>query len=110
MNPRSWFPRLFAHTPRNVRKAPARFQPCLEALENRIVPTGELVLGATPTDPTDPGTVIVIGPGDPFAPPGTVIIGPGGLLSGPVVIGPGTLPPGNVISTSAPVNQAPTAN
>jgi hypothetical protein len=37
---RSWIRKLFARTPRTVRKAPARFRPRLETLEDRLVPTG----------------------------------------------------------------------
>src|SRR5262245_47913651 len=36
---RSWIRKLFAsRTPRTIRKAPARFQPCLENLEDRLAP------------------------------------------------------------------------
>jgi hypothetical protein len=38
MTARSWIRRLFARTPRTVRKAPARFRPRVEALEDRTVP------------------------------------------------------------------------
>ena len=34
---RSWIRRLFARTPRTARKAPARFRPRLEALEDRTL-------------------------------------------------------------------------
>ena len=37
MTPRSWMRQLFARTPGNVRKAPARFRPQLESLESRYV-------------------------------------------------------------------------
>jgi fibronectin-binding autotransporter adhesin len=36
---RSWVRSLFARTPRTVRKAPARFRPRVEALEDRVTPT-----------------------------------------------------------------------
>src|SRR5262245_38339775 len=36
---RSWISRLFTtHVPRTRRKAPARFRPCLESLEDRLAP------------------------------------------------------------------------
>src|SRR5262245_5800928 len=39
MFPRSWIRRLFAtHVPRVIRKAPARFRPRLESLEDRLAP------------------------------------------------------------------------
>src|SRR5262249_31803369 len=37
MTPRSWIRRLFARKPRTARKAPARFRPRLEGLEDRTV-------------------------------------------------------------------------
>src|SRR5262245_33985791 len=39
MTVRSWIRRLFARTPHPIRKAPARFRPRLEALEDRVTPT-----------------------------------------------------------------------
>jgi FtsP/CotA-like multicopper oxidase with cupredoxin domain len=41
MTPRSWFRKLFARTPRTIRKAAARYRPCLEGLEHRLAPTVE---------------------------------------------------------------------
>jgi hypothetical protein len=38
MTTRSWIRRLFAPSPRTRRKAPARFRPRLEALEDRLAP------------------------------------------------------------------------
>src|SRR5262245_4843652 len=39
----SWLRNLFAfRTPRSVRKAPARFRPCLEGLENRMMLSSNL--------------------------------------------------------------------
>src|SRR5262245_20879467 len=38
MMTRTWIRRLFARTPRTIRKAPARFRPILEALEDRLAP------------------------------------------------------------------------
>jgi hypothetical protein len=38
MTTRSWIRKLFARTPRTVRKAPARCRPALEALEDRLAP------------------------------------------------------------------------
>jgi hypothetical protein len=38
MTPRSWIRTLFARTPRTVRTDPARHQPRLEALEDRLAP------------------------------------------------------------------------
>src|SRR5262249_62133338 len=38
MTTRSWIRRLFARTPRTIRKAPARFRPRLELLEDRLTP------------------------------------------------------------------------
>ncbi len=35
----SWIRKLFGRTPRSVRKAPARFRPGLEALEDRLAPS-----------------------------------------------------------------------
>src|SRR5438046_1886013 len=40
----SWIRRLFARTPRTIRKAPARSRPSLEALEDRLAPA---TLGTT---------------------------------------------------------------
>ena len=37
MTPRSWIRRLFARTPASARKAPARYRPAIEGLEERIV-------------------------------------------------------------------------
>ena len=37
MTIRFWFRKLFARTPRTVRRAPARFRPTLDALESRTV-------------------------------------------------------------------------
>src|SRR5262245_37040231 len=51
MTSRSWIRRLFARTPRTVRKAPARFRPCVEALEDRTVPSS-----VTLTPAADGGT------------------------------------------------------
>src|SRR5437870_1062741 len=40
MTARSWLRKLFAsRTPRTVRKAPARYRPSLEALEDRALPS-----------------------------------------------------------------------
>jgi hypothetical protein len=47
---RTWIRRLFARTPRTVRKAPARFRPTLEGLETRYVPSTLVV-----TNPGDTG-------------------------------------------------------
>jgi FG-GAP-like repeat len=59
MSPRSWIRRLFARTPRTVRKAPARRRPTLEALENRLVPA---YLAVTPmTDAANPWDGIDVG-------------------------------------------------
>ena len=38
MTTRSWVRSLFARQPRTIRKAPARFRPCLEGLEDRLAP------------------------------------------------------------------------
>src|SRR5262245_24946021 len=38
MTTRTWIRRLFARTPRTVRKAPSRIRPRLEALEDRLAP------------------------------------------------------------------------
>ena len=38
MTARSWIRKLFARTPRTVRKAPARCRPAVEALEDRFLP------------------------------------------------------------------------
>src|SRR5262245_49736647 len=45
MNPRSWIRKLFARpVTRPSRKAPARFRPALEALEDRLAPATYRVL------------------------------------------------------------------
>ena len=36
---RSWIRKLFARTPRTIRKAPARFRPHIETLEDRVTPS-----------------------------------------------------------------------
>jgi sugar lactone lactonase YvrE len=46
---RSWIRNLFARTPRTRRKAPARWRPRLESLEDRLAPA---VIGVTSTDDT----------------------------------------------------------
>src|SRR5262245_3912773 len=49
MTPPSWIRKLFARTPRTVRKAPAR-RPALEALEDRLTPA---TLAVTPMTGAD---------------------------------------------------------
>jgi hypothetical protein len=39
MTTRTWIRNLFARTPRTVRKAPARFRPTIEGLEDRVTPS-----------------------------------------------------------------------
>src|SRR5262249_37753310 len=39
MTTRSWINKLFARTPRTIRKAPARFRPHIETLEDRVTPS-----------------------------------------------------------------------
>src|SRR6516165_60997 len=59
----SWKPRLFASTPRTVRKAQRRCRPQLEALEIRLTPaapvvvTGAAVIASSGTGATLNGTV-----------------------------------------------------
>jgi hypothetical protein len=48
---RTWARRLFARSPRTIRKEPARFRPRLEALEDRLAPAT-----LTVTSPADPAT------------------------------------------------------
>ncbi len=43
MSSRSWIRNMFARTPRTIRKAPARFRPRFESLEDRITPTAYYV-------------------------------------------------------------------
>src|SRR5262245_29288344 len=51
MATRSWLRNLFAtRTPRTVRKAPARFRPCLEGLEDRLTPSTTIHVGTTTQD------------------------------------------------------------
>ena len=38
MTTRTWIRKLFARTPRTVRKAPARCRPAVEVLEDRLAP------------------------------------------------------------------------
>src|SRR5262249_10080795 len=52
MTSRSWIRRLFARTPRIVGKAPARFRPCLETLEDRLAPA-VLTVNSTADNTTD---------------------------------------------------------
>jgi hypothetical protein len=55
MTSRSWLRRLFARTPRTVRKAPARFRPRLEALEDRLAPAATASVSVTsPINEGDP--------------------------------------------------------
>ncbi len=44
MTARTWIRKLFAHTHRPVRKAPARFRPALETLEDRLAPAAFVVM------------------------------------------------------------------
>jgi hypothetical protein len=65
MTPRSWFPPLFARKPRAARRAPARFRPRLEALEDRLVmsltaPGYYSADGQEPGIPAPPGTYVAI--------------------------------------------------
>src|SRR5262245_23197308 len=39
MTARSWIHRVFARTPRTIRKQPARYRPRVEALEDRLAPS-----------------------------------------------------------------------
>ena len=48
MTARSWFRKLFARTPRTIRKAPVRCRPVLEAPEDRLAPAAYLVTTHTP--------------------------------------------------------------
>jgi hypothetical protein len=49
MTTRSWLRNLFAPCPpRTIRKAPARFRPGLERLEDRLTPTTTINVGTTP--------------------------------------------------------------
>jgi hypothetical protein len=52
MTARTWVRDLFPRTPRSVRKAPARFRPLLETLEDRLVPANLVVTSAA-----DPATL-----------------------------------------------------
>ena len=52
MTARSWVRRLFARTPRTVRKAPARFRPRIEAIEDRVVPSGDYYVNTLLDDNT----------------------------------------------------------
>jgi hypothetical protein len=50
MMKRSWSRRLFARpVPRTIRKAPHRFRPAVEVLEDRLVPSATIVVN-NPTD------------------------------------------------------------
>src|SRR5262245_13063188 len=39
MTPRPWYRQLFTRPPRTIRTAPARFQPRVEGLEDRVTPS-----------------------------------------------------------------------
>jgi hypothetical protein len=52
MTTRTWIRRLFARTPRTIRKAPARYRPRLEALEGRLAPA-ILTVNSTADNTTD---------------------------------------------------------
>src|SRR5262249_39163429 len=54
---RSWIPKLFARTPGKVRRAPARFQPQLESLESRYVPSTLLVTTTLDTGVSGDGSL-----------------------------------------------------
>ena len=54
MTARSWMRQLFARTPGNVRKAPARFRPQLESLESRYVLSTLMVTNNFDTGVSDP--------------------------------------------------------
>jgi hypothetical protein len=55
MTRRSWIRKLFARTPRTVRKAPARFRPRFEALEDRVTPSAFYVTNSN--DDLNPGSL-----------------------------------------------------
>ena len=68
MTTRSWLRNLFAsRTPRTPRKAPARFRPCLDNLEERLTPTTTIRVG-----PTTPDLITAINTADRT--PGPVVL------------------------------------
>src|SRR5262249_12106234 len=54
MTARTWIRNLFARTPRTIRKASARCRPRLEALEDRLTPSGFVYQVTGTSDNTNP--------------------------------------------------------
>ena len=79
MTTRSWIRKQFpTRAPRTLRKAPARFRPCVERLEDRLAPAAPTV--TSPAAPSITPTAAVLG-GNVTADGGQLVVKRGVVFS-----------------------------